>query len=102
MAVRAIRGREGRSGARVYRVICAAVVGLMAIGIRATARSSQCVTASGCSVALRALNGGSVQTGQRESGVVVVEGGIGPVDRVVAGVAGLRKSGSDVVRYIAP
>jgi len=84
----------------MHGVVCAAVVGLMAIGVRATARSSQCVTASGCAVALRALHRG-VQAGQRESGVVVVERGVGPGDRVMARVAGLREAGSDVVRNVA-
>ena len=84
----------------MYRVICAVIVGLMAIRIRATARSSQRVTASSGGMALRALHR-SVQAREWESGGVVVEGRIRPQDRVVAGVASLRESGSDVIRHAA-
>jgi|SRR3974390_2087688 len=72
----------------------------MAIRVRATARSSQGVTASGRGVALRALHGG-MQAGQREARIVVIKGGVGPVDGVVAGIASLRETGSDVVRNVA-
>ena len=43
-----------------------------------------------------------MQAGQREAGSVVVEGRIRPQDRVVAGIAGLREAGRDVVRHGAP
>src|SRR6516165_5445974 len=72
----------------------------MAVGVAAVAGSRQIVTTRRGAVAQRALHSG-VQASERKAGVVVVEGGIGPIDHVVAGIAGCREVGSDVVRNAA-
>src|ERR1700740_1818830 len=69
----------------------------MTVGVTATAGCRQVVAARGSAVAERALHRG-MQTGEWEPGVVVVKGGVGPIDHVVAGIAGSREVGSDVVR----
>ena len=71
----------------------------MAVGVTTTAGCRQIVAARRSAVALRALHTG-VQTGEREAGVVVVKGGIGPIDHVVAGVAGLWEPGRNMVWHI--
>src|SRR6516225_5562339 len=72
----------------------------MTVGVTATAGSRQVVATRRGAVAQRALHSG-VQASEWEAGVVVVEGGIRPIDHVVAGVAGGREVGSDVVRNAA-
>src|SRR5215469_14770448 len=72
----------------------------MAVGVTATAGSRQVVTSRRGAVAQCALHSG-VQASEWEAGVVVVKGGIGPIDHVVAGIAGGREVGSDVVRNAA-
>src|ERR1700756_3752067 len=72
----------------------------MTVGVTAAAGSRQVVTAGGGAVAKGTCHRG-MQSGEREAGVVVVKGGIGPIDHVVAGIAGSREVGSDVVRYRA-
>src|SRR6516165_3670449 len=72
----------------------------MTVGVAATAGSRQIVTTRRGAVAQRALHS-SVQASERKAGVVVVKGGVGPIDHVVAGVAGCREVGSDVVRNAA-
>ena len=57
--------------------------------------------AEGGVVALRALQR-RVRTRQRKARIVVVKGGIGPGNHVMAGVAGLREAGSNVIRDGAP
>src|SRR5215467_5859320 len=100
VAVRAVYRREGCARRRVHRIIRAAVIAGMAVGVTATAGSRQVVTTRRGAVAQRALHTG-VQASEWEAGVVVVKGGIGPIDHVVAGVAGGREVGSDVVRNAA-
>src|SRR5215469_11134607 len=100
VAVRAVCRCEGCARRRVHRIIRAAVIAGMTVGITAAARCRQVVATRRGAVALRALHRG-VQAGKRESGVVVVKGGIGPIDHVVAGIAGGREVGSDVVRNAA-
>ena len=73
MAVRAVRGRKGSTRSGVHWIVRAAVVGLVAVLIAATSGSLQIVTTSRGRVALRTLHG-SVQPGEREARVVVVEG----------------------------
>ena len=86
----------------MHRIIRGVVVGRVTVGVGAGGRGSrEVITASANGMALRALHGGGVQTGQRETGVIVIERGVGPVDRVVAGVAGLWESCRDVIRDIA-
>src|SRR6516164_9562079 len=72
----------------------------MTVGVTATAGSRQVVAARRGAVAQGARHAG-MQAGKREAGVVVVKGGIGPIDHVVAGIAGCREVGSDVVRNAA-
>ena len=100
VAVPAVRQREGRARRRVHRIIRAAVIAGMTVGVTAAARCRQVVTARRGAVALRALHRG-VQAGEWEAGVVVIKGGIGPIHHVVAGIAGCREVGSDVVRNAA-
>src|SRR5215469_6372485 len=100
VAVPAVYRREGCARRRVHRIIRAAVIAGMAVGVTATAGSRQVVTSRRGAVAQRALHSG-VQASEWEAGVVVVKGGIGPIDHVVAGVAGGREVGSDVVRNAA-
>src|SRR5215472_9819300 len=97
VAVRAVCRRVGRSRRRVHRIIRAAVIAGMTVGVTAATGCRQVVAARRGTVAQGASNAG-VQTGEREAGVVVVKGGIGPIDHVVAGIAGCREVGSDVVR----
>ena len=99
VAVGAIGGGESGSRSGVHGIVRPVVVGLMAIRVRATVRSSQRVTASGSRMTLRTLNGG-VQAGQREAGSIVAKGRVGPIDRVVAGIASLWEAGGDVIRNV--
>src|SRR6516162_3985970 len=71
----------------------------MTVGVTAAAGSRQIVTTRRGAVAQRALHSG-VQASERKAGVVVVKGGIGPIDHVVAGVAGLWEPSRNVVWYI--
>ena len=87
----------------MHRIIRGVVVGRVTVRVCAGGRGSRkVITTSGGGMALRALHGGGVQTGQRETGVVVIERGIGPVDRVVAGVTRLRETRGDVIRNATP
>ena len=101
MAVRAVCRGKGTTGSggrsRVHWIIGGAVIGGVAtvVGVSTAGRKAEGVVAVG--MALRTLHGGSVQTGKRESGVVVIEGRIGPVDGVVASIAGLWEAGGDVI-----
>jgi hypothetical protein len=101
MAVCAVRSGKGTTGSggsgRVHRIIRGAVIrGVAAVvGVSTARRKAEGVVAIG--MALRALHGGSVQASKRESGVVVIEGRIGPVDGVVASIAGLREARGDVI-----
>jgi len=97
VAIRAVRSGEGRACGRVHRVIRTVVVSLVAIRVRATCRSAQAIATRRGGMALRALHG-EVQAGQREPGVVVIEGRICPQDRIVAGLAGLREARRNVIR----
>ena len=100
MAVRAVRGRKGSTRGGVHWIVRAAVVGLVAVLIAATSGSLQIVTTSCGRVALRTLHG-SVQSGEWEACVVVVEGGVGPRNHVVTSLAALREGRGDVIRDAA-
>ena len=100
VAICAVRCNKGCSRSRVHRIVRSAVVGLVAVLVRTTRRCFQVITTSRSCMAQRALYG-SMQPGKWEAGVVVIEGGIGPVRRIVAGLAGLRKTCCDVVRNIS-
>lgn len=87
-------GRElGRDVIRIGRVL---VVRLMtAVAIRGQARVVVVdVAVDACSRRYY------VRAGQREASLAVVEGGVGPLDRVVTDLAGLRESSGHVVRIL--
>src|SRR5215475_8440094 len=100
MAVRAIGSSEGSTRSGVHWIVCAAVVGLVAVLIAATSGSLQIVTTSRGRVALRTLHG-SVQAGEWEARVVVVEGGVGPRNHIVTSLTALRERRGDVIRDAA-
>ena len=62
VAVGTVGSGEGCARSRVNWVVGAGIVGLVAVLVGATSGSLQVIAASGCGVALRALNG-SVQAG---------------------------------------
>ena len=91
VAVRAIRDSEGGARRGVHRIVGAVVIGCVTVAVTASCSwSLEVVAARGCAVTQSAGHRG-VQAGEGEAGVVVIEGGVGPIDHVVAGVAGLRE-----------
>jgi hypothetical protein len=92
VAVRAVYRREGCARRRVHRIIRAAVIAGMTVGVTATAGSRQVVTTRRGAVAQCALHSG-VQASEWEAGVVVIERTVGPIGGVVTGGA-LRHRGS--------
>ena len=92
--------RTPGSGGRdcVHRVARAAVVGgVAAVLLVTSAPRRKVVGVVAVDVTLRALHGGSVHTGKREGGVVVIERRVGPGNRVVAGIAGCWEARGNVI-----
>src|SRR5215472_359631 len=101
VAVRAVYRCEGCARRRVHRIIRAAVIAGMTVGVTATAGCRQVVAAGRGAVAQRALHR-SVQAGEREAGVVVIERTVGPIGGVVTGGAlRHREAEGHVIRYVA-
>ena len=99
VAVRTVCSSKRRTRRRMHRIIGGAVIGGMAaVHTVTSAPRRKVVGVVAVDVALRALHGGSVQTGERESGVVVIKSRVGPADLVMAGIASLREARRDVIR----
>jgi len=100
VAVGAVRCGEGGARRGVDGIVGAVVIRLVTIRLAAARRRREIIAARRGGVALSALHGG-VQSGEWEAGVVVIESRVRPSNHVVAGVAGLRESGGNVVRDIS-
>ena len=96
VAVGAVGHRKRGTRRGMHRIIRSVVIGSVAVGVSAALRSSEVVAARGSGVTEGASDGG-VQAGEREASVVVIEGGVGPIDGVVAGIASLGEIRSDVI-----